>query len=173
MRIRGFRNIGKLLFFLAIVFSDLMSLKGQNPQTISPELQNALLLQHRGEKLFMEKKYSEALAVFKKSSPRIEKILGKKQNSVNTFRLTQQGAMDATMARLKHAAAALGANGILLNNVGNAPFATVTQGSAYGTANAAVYGNTAYANFSGNSMAMTSTLMMKTAGGMAIYVHEE
>jgi tetratricopeptide (TPR) repeat protein/CHAT domain-containing protein len=78
MRIRGFRNIGKLLFFLAIVFSDLMSLKGQNPQTISPELQNALLLQHRGEKLFMEKKYSEALAVFKKSSPRIEKILGKK-----------------------------------------------------------------------------------------------
>jgi tetratricopeptide (TPR) repeat protein len=78
MRIRGFRNIGKLLFFLAVVFSDLMSLKGQNPQNISPELQNALLLQHRGEKLFMEKKYSEALAVFKKSSPRIEKILGKK-----------------------------------------------------------------------------------------------
>ena len=45
--------------------------------------------------------------------------------------------------------------------------------TACGTANAAVYGNTASANFSGNSMAMTSTLMMKTEGGMAIYVHEE
>jgi CHAT domain-containing protein/tetratricopeptide (TPR) repeat protein len=78
MRIRNFRNIGRLLFFLAVVFGNLMFLKGQNSQNISPELQNALLLQHRGEKLFLEKKYSEALAVFKKSTPRIEKILGKK-----------------------------------------------------------------------------------------------
>ena len=78
MRIRDFRNICRLLFFLAVVFGNLMFLKGQNPQNISPELQNALLLQHSGEKLFMEKKYSEALAVFKKSTPRIEKILGKK-----------------------------------------------------------------------------------------------
>jgi len=77
MRIRGFRNIGKLLFFLAVVFSDLMSLKGQNPQNISPELQNALLLQHRGQELLTEKKYSEALAIFKKSTPRVEKLLGK------------------------------------------------------------------------------------------------
>ena len=77
MRIQHFRNIGKVLFFLAVVFSDLMSLKGQNPQNISPELQNALLLQHRGQELLMEKKYSEALAVFKKSTPRVEKLLGK------------------------------------------------------------------------------------------------
>ncbi len=94
-------------------------------------------------------------------------------NSVNTFRLTQQGAMDATMARLKHAAAALGANGVLLANVGNAPFANVTQESGYGRANATVYGNTAYANVYGSSTSMTSTLMMKTASGMAIYVIEE
>ena len=78
MRMRDFKNIGRLMFFLAVVFGNLMFLKGQNPQNISPELQNALLLQHSGEKLFMEKKYSEALAVFKKSTPRIEKILGKK-----------------------------------------------------------------------------------------------
>ena len=77
MRIQDFKNIGKVLFFLTVVFSDLMSLKGQNPQNISPELQNALLLQHRGQELLMEKKYSEALAVFKKSTPRVEKLLGK------------------------------------------------------------------------------------------------
>jgi hypothetical protein len=115
----------------------------------------------------------EQVKLYLQPPKRFEQVAIVDANSVNTFRLTQQGAMDATIARLKHAAAALGANGILLNQVGNAPFATVTQGSAYGTANAAVYGNTAYANMYGSSSAMTSTLMMKTAGGMAIYVHEE
>ncbi len=104
---------------------------------------------------------------------RFEQVAMVDANSVNTFRLTQQGAMDATMARLKQAAASLGANGILLANVGSAPFANVTQGNAYGTANAYSYGNAAYANFYGTSTAMTSTLMMKTASGMAIYVIEE
>ena len=115
----------------------------------------------------------EEVKLYTNPPKKYEQVAVVDANSVNTFRLTQQGAMDATIARLRHAAAALGANGILLNNVGNAPFATVTQGSAYGTANAVAYGNSAYANFSGNSMAMTSTLMMKTAGGMAIYVIEE
>jgi hypothetical protein len=115
----------------------------------------------------------ESVKIYIQPPKKFEQVAIVDTNSVNTFRLTQQGAMDATMSRLKHAAAALGANGILLNNVGNAPFATVTQGSAYGTANAVAYGNNAYANFSGNSMAMTSTLMIKTAGGMAIYVIEE
>lgn len=115
----------------------------------------------------------ESVKIYVQPPKKFEQVAIVDANSVNTFRLTQQGAMDATMARLKHAAAALGANGILLNNVGNAPFATITQGSAYGTANAAVCGNTAYANMYGTSTAMTSTLIMKTAGGMAIYVIEE
>ena len=115
----------------------------------------------------------EEVKLYTNRPKKFEQVAVGDSNSVNTFRLTQQGAMDATLACLKQAAAALGANGILLNNVGNAPFATVTQGSDYGTANAVAYGNNAYANFSGNSMAMTSTLMTKTAGGMAIYVIEE
>ena len=89
----------------------------------------------------------ESVKIYIQPPKKFEQVAIVDANSVNTFRLTQQGAMDATLPRLKHAAAALGANGILLNNVGNAPFATVTQGSAYGNANAVAYGNSAYANF--------------------------
>jgi hypothetical protein len=83
-------------------------------------------------------------------------------SSKGGFGFTAQGKMDVVINRLKDDAAKLGANGILLQGVGDQVGGSV--GTGFGQATAS--GNHAYASgvgFAGN-------VMHKTGSGVAIYV---
>ncbi len=78
------------------------------------------------------------------------------------FGFTAQGKTDVVINRLKEEAAKLGANGVLLQGVGDQPGGSISTG--FGQASA--YGNQATAGgigFSGN-------VMQKVGSGIAIYV---
>lgn len=75
---------------------------------------------------------------------------------------TDQQKMNKTLARLKEQAAELGANGILLEGVGDREAGAV--GTSFGTANA--NGNHAY----GTGFGFSGTAFEKTGKGLAIYV---
>lgn len=83
-------------------------------------------------------------------------------SSKGGFGFTAQGKMDVVINRLKEDAAKLGANGILLQGVGEQAGATVSSG--YGQAT--VSGNHAY----GAGFGLSGTAREKTGSGLAIYV---
>ena len=70
--------------------------------------------------------------------------------------------MNKVMERLKDEAASLGANGILLEGVGEQQAGAVGTGFGSATAN----GNTAY----GTGFGLSANAFMKTGKGLAIFV---
>jgi hypothetical protein len=75
---------------------------------------------------------------------------------------TDQQKVNKTIERLKEEAAEVGANGILLDGVGDQQAGSVGSGFGSATAN----GNTAY----GTGFGVSAGVFMKTAKGLAIYV---
>jgi hypothetical protein len=86
-------------------------------------------------------------------------------NSRNSFTFSAQGKTNAVIQRLKEEAAKLGANGILLNGVGDMAAGSVGTG----VGNASAYGNSATAVGFG----VSGTVFVKTGSGLAIYVEPD
>jgi hypothetical protein len=86
-------------------------------------------------------------------------------SSKGAFAFSAQGKTDAVMERLKGKAAKLGANGILLEGVGDQAGGSVGTGFANATAS----GHSATAFGIGNS----ATLYHKKGNGLAIYVEPD
>jgi len=83
-------------------------------------------------------------------------------NSSHSFSFTAQGKTDAVIARLKKEAAKLGANGVVLENIGDQEAGAV--GSGIGTASGNAMGAT------GIGLGGFGAMYMKSGSGMAIYV---
>jgi hypothetical protein len=83
-------------------------------------------------------------------------------NSRQSFSFTAQGKTNIVIQRLKEEAAKLGANGILLNGVGDMAAGSVGTG----VGNATAYGNSATAVGFG----VSGTVFVKSGSGLAIYV---
>lgn len=83
-------------------------------------------------------------------------------SSHHSFSITAQGKTDVVIQRLKEEAAKLGANGVLLEGIGNQSAGSVSTGYAQGTA----VGNSAYSS----GVGISGNVMIKTGSGMAIYV---
>jgi hypothetical protein len=75
---------------------------------------------------------------------------------------TDQQKMNTVMNRLKEEAASVGANGLLLEGVGDVQAGSVGTGFGTATAN----GNTAY----GTGFGVSAGVFQKTGKGLAIYV---
>jgi hypothetical protein len=86
-------------------------------------------------------------------------------SSRNSFSITAQGKTNAVMQRLKAEAASLGANGILLNGVGDQAAGSV--GTGFGSATAS--GHSAF----GIGIGSSATTFQKKGDGLAIYVEPE
>ncbi len=82
-------------------------------------------------------------------------------SSKNSWAVTDQGKVDVAIERLKEEAANLGANGILIQLTGDISTGSVGVGSA------TAYGNSAYV------YGISSSVLHKTAKGLAIYVYEQ
>jgi hypothetical protein len=82
-------------------------------------------------------------------------------DSNGSFRFTGQGKLDAALDRAKRDAANLGANGLLLQSLGES--GSVTVGSAYTTGTAS---NTSFVGTSGGGL-------IKNLSVLAIYVTDE
>jgi hypothetical protein len=93
---------------------------------------------------------------------RYEEIAILESSSKDSWSFTAQGKTDKVIERMKDEAAKLGANGILLQGVGDQQVGTV--GGAYGSSTAS--GNSAYGYGFGSSAAV----FQKSGSGMAIYV---
>lgn len=83
-------------------------------------------------------------------------------SSKNSFSITAQGKTNAVIDRLKKEAASLGANGILLNGVGDQASGSVGSGFGSATSN----GRTAF----GSGFGVSGTVFQKKGDGLAIYV---
>lgn len=86
-------------------------------------------------------------------------------SSKNSLAITSQGKMNKVMERLKAEAAALGANGVLLQGTGNEYEGLVNTGTGVAT----VSGNDAH----GSSFGTSAAIMQKAGTGIAIYVTEQ
>ena len=91
-----------------------------------------------------------------------EEIAVLDSSSRNSFTFTAQGKTDVVITRLKEEAAKLGANGILLQGVGDQAAGSVGSGFANGTAS----GNSATAV----GLGISGTIFVKSGTGLAIYV---
>jgi hypothetical protein len=96
---------------------------------------------------------------------RYEEVALLDSSSKGAFAFSAQGKTDAVMERLKEEAAKLGANGILLNGVGDQAAGSV--GSGFGTATASGHSATGF------GIGSSATLFQKTGNGMAIYVEPD
>jgi hypothetical protein len=76
--------------------------------------------------------------------------------------ITAQGKTDVVIARLKEEAAKLGANGILLQGVGDQSAGSVSSGYAQASST----GHSAYAS----GIGISGNIMIKAGSGVAIYV---
>jgi hypothetical protein len=98
-------------------------------------------------------------------SGRYEEIALLDTSSRNSFSFTAQGKTNAVMERLKSEAASLGANGILLNGLGDQAAGSV--GTGFGSATAS--GHSAF----GIGIGSSATTFQKKGDGLAIYVEPE
>lgn len=76
--------------------------------------------------------------------------------------ITAQGKTDVVIARLKEEAAKLGANGVLLQGVGDQSAGSVSTGYAQASST----GHSAYAS----GIGISGNIMIKAGSGVAIYV---
>lgn len=83
-------------------------------------------------------------------------------SSRNSLSFTAQGKTDAVIDRLKEEAARLGANGVLLQGVGDQSAGSVSTGFAQANAS----GNSAFAS----GLGISGNVMIKKGSGVAIYV---
>jgi hypothetical protein len=83
-------------------------------------------------------------------------------SSKNSFSFTAQGKTNAVIERLKKEAASLGANGILLNGVGDQASGSVSSGFSGATGS----GHSAF----GVGFGSSGTVFQKKGDGLAIYV---
>jgi len=83
-------------------------------------------------------------------------------SSRNSMSFTAQGKTDAVIDRLKEEAAKLGANGVLLQGVGDQSAGSVSTGFAQANAS----GNSAFAS----GLGISGNVMIKKGSGVAIYV---
>lgn len=83
-------------------------------------------------------------------------------SSKNGFGFTAQGKTDLVIRRLKEEAAKLGANGVLLEGIGDEPGGSVSTGFGQ----ASVAGGQAY----GSGIGVSGNVMHKAGSGVAIYV---
>jgi hypothetical protein len=79
--------------------------------------------------------------------------------------ITAQGKTDVVIARLKEEAAKLGANGVLLQGVGDQSAGSVSSGYSQATAT----GHSAYAS----GIGISGNIMIKAGSGVAIYVPQK
>jgi hypothetical protein len=98
-------------------------------------------------------------------SGKYEEIALLDTSSRNSFSFTAQGKTNAVMERLKSEAASLGANGILLNGLGDQAAGSV--GTGFGSATAS--GHSAF----GIGIGSSATTFQKKGDGLAIYVEPE
>ena len=99
---------------------------------------------------------------FQPPKAKYERIALLDTSSRNSFTFSAQGKMDKVIERLKEQAAKLGANGVLLEGVGDQAVGSV--GSGFGQA--AAYGNSAW----GSGVGFSGTVFQKAGSGIAIYV---
>ncbi len=91
-----------------------------------------------------------------------EEIARIETSSQGSFAFTAQGKTDAVIKRLKDEAAKLGANGVILEGIGEVPSGSIGTGG--GTASYSGSGST------GVGLGINAGLTRKVAGGLAIYV---
>jgi hypothetical protein len=91
-----------------------------------------------------------------------EEIARLQTSSQGSFSFTAQGKTDSVIKRLKEEAAKLGANGVLLEGIGDQPSGSVGTGG----------GSTSYSRGSsvGGGVGIGVGLTKKVGGGVAIYV---
>lgn len=104
----------------------------------------------------------EQVRIYTHAPEKYEEIAIIDSSSKGSFAITQQGRTDAVIARLKDEAAKLGANGIVLQGIGNSYGGSVS--TATGTAT--MSGRTAY----GFGTGIAVPVMIKEGSGLAIYV---
>jgi len=107
----------------------------------------------------------ELVKIYLRPPKAFEEIAMLEASSKTSWSITSQGKMDVVIRRLKEEAAALGANGVLLQGTGNEYGGSVSTG----TGTATVSGNTAY----GTGFGASTGIMHKAGNGIAIYVIEE
>ena len=98
-------------------------------------------------------------------SAKYEEVALLDTNSRHSFSFTAQGKTNAVIERLKAEAAKLGANGILLNGVGDQAVGSVSTGIGGATG----AGNTTV----GIGVGSSGTVYVKSGSGVAIYVETE
>jgi len=94
-----------------------------------------------------------------------EEIAILQSSSKHSFTFSAQGKTDKVIERLKGEAAELGANGLLLQGVGDQQVGAV--GGAYGSATAS--GNSAF----GFGLGSSAAVYAKAGNGLAIYVTQD
>ena len=99
---------------------------------------------------------------FHPPAAKYEEIAMLDTSSRGGFGFTAQGKTDVVLNRLKEEAAKLGANGVLLQGVGDQPGGSVSTG--FGQAGA--YGNGGYAS----GIGLSGNVTHKVGSGIAIYV---
>jgi hypothetical protein len=93
-----------------------------------------------------------------------EEIARLETSSQGSFAFTAQGKTDAVIKRLKTEAAKLGANGVLLEGVGDQPSGAIGTGG----------GSTSYSGGSsfGGGIGISAGMTRKVGGGIAIYMEQ-
>jgi len=99
---------------------------------------------------------------FKPPTAKYEQIAQLDTSSKGSFSFSAQAKTDAVIARLKVEAAKLGANGVLIQSMGDRPGAEVSTG--FGQSRFS--GNGAF----GGGVGFSGTTTLKAASGIAIYV---
>jgi hypothetical protein len=103
----------------------------------------------------------DAVRIYLDPPARYEKIALVDAGSRNSWAISDQGKTNKVIARMKEAAAGLGANGVLIGGVGDQQVGSVGYGQAWG------YGNSLYV------LGVQSAVFQKKGQGLAIYVFEE
>jgi hypothetical protein len=104
----------------------------------------------------------DQVTIYSSPPPRYEEIARIETSSQGSFSFTAQGKTDAVVQRLKTEAAKLGANGVLLQGIGDQPSGSIGTGG----------GSTSYGGHSAVStgVGIGIGLNRKAGGGIAIYV---
>jgi uncharacterized protein YbjQ (UPF0145 family) len=111
----------------------------------------------------------KSIKVLFEEPKRYEKIAILDADSVNTLKWTQQGALDATIERIKSKAAKLGANAVLMMDIDSVA-SGVSHGPTFVSGNVTNYGATSSVSMTAYPTTFTSPLRVNTAKAIAIYV---
>lgn len=100
----------------------------------------------------------EEVKLYRTPPPQFEEIAMIDADNSGSFAITGQGKTDAVINRMKAEAASLGANGLLIEGVGN------QAAGAVGTGVATANGTAAYGT------GISASVFLKVGKGLAIYV---